>query len=136
MHEWMTDNNQTPLIVVDANHAGVMVPAEAIEDSRVVLNIAWSATRGLIMGNEEIEFQARFGGVAQSVSLPVAAVLGIYARESGQGMVFQAEPGSESVAAESTQPAEIHAARENSADNDDPDEPKPPSGAPHLRVVK
>ncbi len=91
MHEWMTDNGQTPHLVVDAGVAGTEVPKSFVRDGRITLNVGWQATQGLKLGNEWIEFSARFGGVPQQVRVPVAAVLGIYARETGQGMLFQDE---------------------------------------------
>ncbi|HLG53376.1 MAG TPA: ClpXP protease specificity-enhancing factor [Steroidobacteraceae bacterium] len=89
MHEWMTDNGQTPHLVVDAGATGAEVPQAYVRDGRITLNVSWQATQGLKLGNEWIEFAARFGGVPQQVRVPVAAVLGIYARETGQGMLFQ-----------------------------------------------
>ncbi len=89
MHEWMTANNQTPHLVVDAGVAGAEVPKAYVRDGRITLNVSWQATQALKLGNDWIEFSARFGGVAQIVRIPVAAVLGIYARETGQGMLFQ-----------------------------------------------
>jgi stringent starvation protein B len=88
MHEWMLDNGLTPHLVVDATREGVTVPEGQINDGRVVLNVSHSATRELVLGNDDIRFEARFAGVSRSVSIPVAAVLGIYARETGQGMIF------------------------------------------------
>jgi stringent starvation protein B len=98
MHEWMTDNGQTPLALVDASQAEVEVPVEHIKDDRIVLNVAWSATRNLEMTNDFVFFNARFNGVARAVSFPMSAVLAIYARESGQGMQFQDEPATGNVA--------------------------------------
>jgi len=89
MHEWMTDNGQTPHLVVDAGVAGTEVPKAYVRDGRITLNVGWQATQSLKLGNEWIEFSARFGGVPQQVRVPIAAVLGIYARETGQGMLFQ-----------------------------------------------
>ncbi|HEY7753192.1 MAG TPA: ClpXP protease specificity-enhancing factor [Steroidobacteraceae bacterium] len=89
MHEWMTDNRQTPHLVVDAGLAGTEVPKAYVRDGRITLNVSWQAAQDLKLGNDWIEFAARFGGVAQQVRVPVAAVLGIYARETGQGMLFQ-----------------------------------------------
>jgi len=89
MHEWMTDNRQTPHLVVDAGVAGAEVPKAYVRDGRITLNVSWQATQDLKLGNDWIEFSARFGGVPQQVRLPLAAVLGIYARETGQGMLFQ-----------------------------------------------
>jgi stringent starvation protein B len=88
MHEWMTDNGQTPHLVVDAAVEGVVVPRQYVRDGKIVLNVGYSATAGLVIKNDSIGFSARFGGVAFDVSLPVHAVLGIYARETGQGMIF------------------------------------------------
>ncbi len=89
MHEWMTDNGQTPHLVVDAGVEGTEVPAAYVRDGRITLNVSWQATQGLKLGNDWIEFAARFGGVPQQLRVPVVAVLGIYARETGQGMLFQ-----------------------------------------------
>ena len=91
MHEWMMDNDFTPHIVADATANGLKIPNEHVKEGKIVLNVSHSATRGLVLGNDEIAFEARFGGVAQEVRVPVQAVLGIYARETGQGMVFAAE---------------------------------------------
>ena len=88
MHEWMVDNGFTPHIVVDAGRDGVRVPPAHVQDGKVVLNVSPAATRALTLGNDVVTFEARFGGVAQQLTVPVAAVLGIYARETGQGMLF------------------------------------------------
>ena len=88
MHEWMTDNGQTPHLFVDAAVGGVVVPREYVRDGKIVLNVGYSATAGLMMKNDGISFSARFNGAAFDVRLPVHAVLGIYARETGQGMIF------------------------------------------------
>jgi stringent starvation protein B len=91
MHEWMVDNALTPHIVVDASSAEVNVPPENISEGKIVLNVSYAATRGLALGNDTVAFEARFNGVPRSVNVPVASVLGIYARETGQGMVFAEE---------------------------------------------
>lgn len=88
MHEWMTDNHQTPHIVVNAFFDGVSVPAEHIKDGKIILNISDSAAHNLKLSNEAISFRARFGGVPFDVWAPMQSVLGIYARETGQGMIF------------------------------------------------
>jgi stringent starvation protein B len=95
MHEWMMDNGYTPHIVADATVTGLKVPSGHVKEGKIVLNVSYSATRGLVLGNDEIAFEARFDGVSQQVSVPVQAVLGIYARETGQGMVFSAEDSPE-----------------------------------------
>ena len=88
MHEWMTDNQQTPHIVVDAAGKGVEVPRQYVQDGKIILNISFNATHSLALGNERVEFSARFGGQTYHVAVPMHAVLGIYARETGQGMIF------------------------------------------------
>ncbi len=88
MHEWLTDNTQTPHLVVDAGVDGVQVPRQYVRDGKIVLNVSYEATSGLLLKNDWVSFGARFGGVAHEVRVPLRAVLGIYSRESGQGMVF------------------------------------------------
>ena len=91
MHEWMTDNGHTPYLIVDATAAGVQVPAEHVRDGKITLNVSYAAVRGLELGNEGVSFEARFAGRPFRVYVPVAAVRGIYARETGRGMVFSVE---------------------------------------------
>lgn len=91
MHQWMTDAGMTPHVLVDTYVAGVDVPKAHVRDGRIVLNLSLDATRHLDLGNDLIGFEARFGGVARRVRVPVAAVLSIYARETGEGMVFPPE---------------------------------------------
>jgi stringent starvation protein B len=88
MHEWMSDCGHTPHVIVDAEQSGVDVPRAYVKDGKIVLNLSVSATQNLKLGNEWIEFDARFAGVVSRVHLPIHAVLGIYARETGEGMVF------------------------------------------------
>jgi stringent starvation protein B len=88
LHEWMTDNGETPLIVVDASHEGVQAPGEYAEAGKLILNVSYSATSSLLIGNDCITFSARFNGRPMELYIPADAVLGIYARESGEGMIF------------------------------------------------
>jgi len=88
MHEWITDSEQTPHLVVDAAVEGVEVPRQYVQGGKIILNVSHNATSGLNLGNEGVVFRARFGAVTYDVSVPIAAVLGIYARETGQGMIF------------------------------------------------
>jgi stringent starvation protein B len=78
LNEWINDNGMTPYLLVDAGRDGVQVPMSAVKDGRVVLNIAPRAVAQLVIDNREVRFKARFGGVSQSVVVPVAAVLAIY----------------------------------------------------------
>ena len=88
IHEWISDSNCTPHIVVDATHPGVEVPRQYVKDGKIVLNVSWTATAQLKMANDQVSFSGRFGGASMQVHIPIAAVLAIYARETGQGMIF------------------------------------------------
>ncbi len=124
IYDWCTDSGYTPYLAVRVD-AQTRVPAAYVKDGEIVLNLSAEAVRNLHLGNDEITCGGRFGGVPHDLIVPVAAVIGIFARENGQGLVFQ---GQEPVAA----PPE------------DGEEPPPgaPSGGPsqdkksHLRVVK
>jgi stringent starvation protein B len=91
MLDWMIDCGHTPHLIVDAAPEGVRVPKAYVKEGRIVLNISPNATQSLQIDGEAVSFNARFGGVAQVIHVPIDAVLGIYARETGQGMVFSAE---------------------------------------------
>jgi stringent starvation protein B len=93
MHEWIGDSGHTPHVIVDAMREGVEVPAAYIKDGKIVLNLSMTATQHLQLRNDGIEFDARFAGVAHHVSVPMAAVLGVYARETGEGMIFSESEG-------------------------------------------
>jgi len=124
MHEWICDSQCTPHVVVDAGVKGVEVPRQYVQDGKIVLNVSWTATSQLQLGNEELSFNGRFGGTSMHVRVPLAAVLAIYARETGQGMVFTEEadqppPGGSPPETPPKEPA-----------------PKPPAGRAKLKVVK
>lgn len=123
LYEWMEDNGMTPHILVDAEAPGVTVPKQHVREGQIVLNINPAAVRDLRLGNDWIEFSARFGGVARVIQIPVTAVLAIYARENGQGMAFGEEPSGE----EPPPPDQP----------DQPDQQPPrPSRKPVLKIVK
>ena len=87
LYEWCTDNGFTPYLAVSVGD-GVQVPREYVNDGQIVLNISFDATSALVLGNEFIEFKGRFSGVAREIVVPVCQVIGIYAKENGQGMAF------------------------------------------------
>jgi stringent starvation protein B len=118
LYEWLVDNDLTPHLMVAADRDNVTVPGQYVKDGRIILNVAPSAVQRLHLGNELISFSARFGGVPTAVSVPPSAVLGIYARENGQGMLFPDEAFSEG---------------ESSGTDEDP--PSPPD-RPTLKVIK
>jgi stringent starvation protein B len=91
LYEWILDNEMTPYLLVDSARPGTRVPMDLVQEGKIVLNISPSAVRGLVLGNEHIAFDARFGGVPMDVEVPTNAVLGIYARENGRGMLFPDE---------------------------------------------
>ena len=95
-YEWIVDNGLTPLLLVDAEQQGVTVPADFIEEGKIILNIAPSAVRNLVIENEYLAFGARFSGRAYEIHVPAEAVLAIYARENGRGMMFAEEHGGDS----------------------------------------
>ncbi|MGH8226088.1 MAG: stringent starvation protein B [Gammaproteobacteria bacterium] len=90
-HEWAGDAGLTPQIIVNTEKADVSALEGYAKDGRIVFNLGTEAVRDLRLGNEAVEFNARFGGVARSIYVPIAAVLGIYALESGEGVAFPEE---------------------------------------------
>jgi stringent starvation protein B len=112
IYEWIEDNGLTPHILVDTESPGVEVPKQHIHEGRIVLNVNPAAVRDLRLGNEWIEFSARFGGVARVLQIPVDAVLAIYARENGQGMAFgEEEKGDDEPSPPTAPPLDKPAAR-------------------------
>ena len=119
LYEWILDNNATPHILVNALHPETQVPQDYVKDGQIVLNIAPSVVKALSLGNELLTFNARFRGIPTDITVPIEAVIGIYAKENGQGMMFE---------------------------EGEPDLPSPPSGPgikspatakrPSLKVVK
>ncbi|PVZ72592.1 ClpXP protease specificity-enhancing factor [Pelagibaculum spongiae] len=91
IYDWLLDNQCTPHLLVDAEQEGVVVPTQYVEGGQIVLNLAPTAVRGLELGDDEVGFSARFGGTPMQVRVPMSAVLAVYARENGQGMVFPEE---------------------------------------------
>ena len=87
LHDWCTDNGFTPYVAVHVD-ASVQVPMEYVKNNEIVLNVSFEATSGMQLGNEAIEFKARFGGVTREIVVPMDHVVAIYARENGQGMAF------------------------------------------------
>lgn len=92
LYEWLVDNELTPYLVVDATQPDVEVPKQFVQNGQIVLNVAPTAVRDLFMENQAIGFNARFGGQPMQVMIPTPALIAIYARENGAGMVFGHEP--------------------------------------------
>ncbi|MDD1782248.1 ClpXP protease specificity-enhancing factor [Enterovibrio sp. ZSDZ35] len=142
-HDWLLDNDLTPHLVVDAMLPNVVVPFEYVQDGQIVLNIAPRAVGNLELGNDEVRFNARFGGRPMTVTVPLYAVVAIYARENGAGTMFESEPayeaeleGIEIIEDQSDEPV-LDTVEETAEVDDVPDEaPIRPKGRPTLTVVK
>ena len=132
LNEWIADNGMTPHLLVDATQAGVQVPASAVKEGKVVLNIAERAVVRLMIDNDAVSFTARFGGVSQPVYVPISAVLAIYSRETGQGMALPEDVTHDADTGEES-------GDDAPATDTPPDDDTPPPGCkrpPFLRVVK
>lgn len=117
VYEWIVDNEFSPYLLVDAADEDAELPRQYVQDGKIVLNVRPDAIQGLSLGNDRIAFDARFGGIAKQVEFPVSAVLAIYAKENGKGMIFE----------------------EQDNENVPPPEPQPPKekhSKPVLKVVK
>lgn len=135
-YEWIVDNNLTPYLVVDATLPGVKVPLQHVQNGQIVLNINPSAVGNLLLGNDAVTFNARFGGSPFALYIPQRAVLAIYARENGAGTMFTAEEDEDELLAEELldDEAESELAQAETPEPTEPDDkPKRPS---HLRVIK
>ncbi len=157
IYEWIVDNDLTPYLMVDATRKGTIVPEDYLDEKgMIILNISPTATSELLMSNEEVTFNARFSGQAICIVVPVYSVKAIYARENGQGMMFDGEgtehPGTEDTAAKGKTRVSLEAVGGAQTDggtdkekNGNPDD-KPPGNnpdskggrkkGPNLKVVK
>ena len=120
IHEWCSDSNLTPYLSVKVD-ANTRVPMEHVKNGEIVLNMSYDATHRLTIGNDAVQFSARFAGVSRECSIPIEAVLGIFARENGQGLFFEVETPAAAPAPEAEAPT---------------DTPTPPPTRPKLQIVK
>ncbi len=125
--EWCGDNGYTPFLSVKVNE-DTRVPQEFVRNGEIVLNLSSDATRNLKIGNDRVQFSARFGGVSREVSVPVSAVSGIFSKENGQGLAFAPLQTSEESATKDE-------AEKKTRKKDDPASP-PTGGRPKLHIVK
>ncbi len=130
LYEWCVDSGLTPYLSVRVDHR-TRVPHGFVKDGQIVLNLGPSAVRNLNMDNEWVTFSARFGGVSHAIEVPVANVLAIYSRETGEGMGFAGEESQEI----DGNSAQVELLSEPGDSSDDAP-PSPPRGRPQLRVVK
>jgi stringent starvation protein B len=129
IYDWISDNNLTPYVLVDASVEGVRVPPQVVKDGQVVLNLAMRAVANLDLGNEWISFQARFSGQSQAIHLPIRSVLALYAQENGQGMMFPADEGGDA-------PPPASPPDDGPSGGSDAASPEKRRSGSHLRVVK
>ena len=116
IYEWLADNDDIPYVVVDATVPGVRVPADYVNNGQIVLNIAFETVKDLVLGNQDLQFFARFKGESHHIVIPVHAVKAIYGKNSGKGMGFEGmDDGSDGEASASSGKA---------------------SAGSHLRIVK
>ena len=126
LYEWIVDNDCTPHMLVNSDYPKVQVPQGFASDGQIVLNVSPAAVRQLHMDNDAVSFEGRFGGVPHTLYVPMSAILGVYARENGQGMGFDLEES-------------LEGDDEVEPDDDGPPsgtEPPRPTGRPSLKVVK
>ena len=115
IYQWILDNHLTPYLLVDAENSNAILPMQFADDGKIVLNIRPAAVQGLLLGNEMVEFKTRFSGRPMQIVAPMTAIMAIYAKENGRGMVFD----------------------KNDEEGDDTPPPtKKPPIKPQLRVVK
>jgi stringent starvation protein B len=120
IHEWCSDSNLTPYLSVKVD-ANTRVPMEHVKNGEIILNLSYDATHRLTIGNDGVQFSARFNGVSRECSVPIDAVLGIFAKENGQGLFFEVEAPAQPATPESPPPG---------------DTPTPPPSRPRLQIVK
>ncbi len=123
IYDWLIDNEQTPYLLVNAEAQDVIVPIEHIQDGKIILNISLTATRDLELTNDGVSFNARFGGKAMKVNVPIAAALALYSKENGRGMMFPDETPDDDPLSPDPEPGK---------DSEKSDAPQ----KPHLTLVK
>ena len=148
LYEWCTDNGFTPYVAVRVDEA-VQVPREYVKNGEIVLNISYDATSSLQLGNDFIEFKARFAGTSRDIMVPISRVIAIYARENGQGMAFPmgSTPQPEGAIVSTPAPLAVVSALPGAGDSkvvqlvpavdqETPAPPKPQGPRPSLKRVK
>ncbi|PZN72436.1 MAG: ClpXP protease specificity-enhancing factor [Candidatus Methylumidiphilus alinenensis] len=122
VYDWCVDNDLTPYLLANADADDVVIPRQSVQEGRIILNLKPQAVHNLALGDNKVEFNARFGGKPMLVRIPIKAVLAIYARENGQGMVFDENEGEDPLPPQPT--------------STEPTESKPARSRPVLKVVK
>lgn len=133
-YDWLVDNSLTPYLVVDALYQGVEVPIEYVKDGQIILNLSPNAVGNLHLGNDKIQFSARFQGIARHIVVPLGAALAIYARENGDGVMFEPESYYEQWNAETAN--EQPKGFEQAVDKPKTSDNNTKRSASHLRIIK
>ncbi len=128
LYEWIIENECTPYILVNAYDDGVEVPQEHVKDGQIILNVSPTAVQSLSIRNDAVDFEGRFAGIPKQVFVPINSVMGIYAKENGQGMIFDTDTGG------NEPPDPTGSDDSNGASGSDPQ--PAPGKKPSLRIVK
>ncbi len=132
LYEWIIDNDCTPYLAVNATFEGVQVPLDYVENGEITLNLSSSAIIDLVIDDATVKFKARFNGIEHQISIPMVAVLGVYAKENGQGMLFPEEAFYNDV-----EPQNVGSLQGTKhSQSDDLPEPPKPAGKPNLTLIK
>lgn len=129
-YEWIVDNNLTPYVVINADLPNVMIPEQYVENGRIVLNISPEAVRALLIANDHMEFNARFGGRPMDIYAPIRSITAIYAKENGRGMVFKEEDEDDEP------PPEGQGGSSSESSQSGKGSGKKSNGKPNLTIVK
>ena len=136
-YDWLLDNNFTPYLVVDATYYGVDVPQEYVKDGQIVLNLSPGAVGNFALGNETVEFSARFQGIPLALYIPMGAILAIYARENGDGVMFEPEAIYDELDKSQTGPAKSAVEKTKEKPKAEPKKTTASSKTTsHLRIIK
>lgn len=135
-YDWLIDNSFTPYLVVDADYYGVVVPQEYVKDGQIVLNISAGAVGNLSLNNQAIEFNARFRGIPRDIYIPMGAALAIYARENGDGVMFEPESFYDELLEEQPDDFSKIVDKSEKQKKSQDKKSKPTSASSHLRIIK
>ena len=135
LFEWIVESELTPYILAAAEDETVVVPRQYVNDGKIVLNVSPAAVRDLLFGDDHVSFNGRFAGTPFAVQVPVAFVLAIYAKETGEGMMFDAEPDETTSADGAVAPDPVKSDPDAGADSAQNSPGKKPRPGPHLKVI-
>ncbi len=138
LYDWIVDSGLTPYLLVSADSDAVQVPREYVSEGKIVLNVSPEAIRDLVLGDESVSFSGRFGGRPFPIAIPLASVQAIYAKETGEGMMFEPEydgATADNQGPDDEPPSDPSPGSPSDTPPDAPPEKAPPGGG-HLKVIK